>query len=296
MRPNIIAADIGGSHISSTLTNTDNWQRDANKAIATKVDTFGDKKAIIHGWIQNLRQTAYEANIRKNHQIAIALPGPFNYENGIFQTHPEGKMNSLVGENFSHLLIPHFGKDLKISFENDAACFGLGEACFGTGKQYQKIMGITIGTGIGSSFIVNKKIIKSHSNIPLGGELYAESYKNSIADDYFSTRWFVQQTAKDLALRVNGVKDLIEQVSEEYIHFLFKKFTVNLFQFLLPYAKDFDAEIIVLGGNITKAWRYFGDELSKLFEKEAIAISLSSLNEQAIMLGAAKVFADKNQS
>lgn len=289
----IIAADIGGSHISSTIINTKNWQIDPAKIIETKVDTFSDKQAIIQGWIQNLQQTAHEGNIRETYQIAIALPGPFDYQKGIFQAHPEGKMGALVGENFRDLLLSHFGKNLKITFENDAACFGLGEACFGVGKPYERIMGITLGTGIGSSFVRKQKIVKNHQNLPSGGELYAESYAQSMADDYFSTRWFVQQTYQDLGLKVSGVRELLVQAPESYSQDLFKKFATHFYQFLLPYAKNFETEVIVIGGNIAKAWQYFGEELTSLLKKENIIVQPSLLNERAIMLGAAKVFSSR---
>ena len=292
MTPKIIAADIGGSHISSTILNRNNWQIDSAKIIETKTNSFGQKEQIIKGWVNNLQQNARKEKIVNNHQIAIALPGPFDYKNGVFQAHPEGKMGSLVGENFRDLLVPYFGETLKISFENDAACFGLGTACFGAGWNQQRLIGITLGTGIGSSFIANQQIIKAGPSIPVGGELYRESYKGSIADDYFSTRWFVRAAAEDLGLKVSGVRVLTEQAPKAYLQDLFTRFANNLYQFLLPYASRFGATAIVIGGNITKAWRFFGVELTSLFEKDGIIIKPSILNEQAIMLGAAKVFID----
>ncbi len=292
MSPYIIAADIGGSHISSTTLHIKNWQIDPQKIIETKTNSFGEKTAIIKSWVSNLQQNLQPEKPNLLHQIAIALPGPFDYQKGIFQAHPEGKMNSLEGENFKELLLPYFGEDLKISFENDAACFGLGTACFGAGKGYQRIIGITLGTGIGSSFIANQKIIKVHPSIPFGGELYAAPFRKSIGDDHFSTRWFVRQAAKDLDLNLSGVRALIEKAPEAYVESIFKIFAHNLHQFLSPYAKAFGAEIIIIGGNIAKAWPYFGKELDQLFQQNAIAVKPSFLNEQAIMLGAAKVFVD----
>ena len=96
MNSYIITADIGGSHISSTIVDTRNWQIDAAKTVEAKVDAFSDKATIIHGWVNNLQQIAQVGGLTNNVQIAIAIPGPFDYKNGIFQAHPEGKMGSLV--------------------------------------------------------------------------------------------------------------------------------------------------------------------------------------------------------
>ena len=286
----IIAADIGGSHISSMLINQENWKVDDAKLTITKTNSFGAKSAIIEKWAENLTQTAQQIPVKANLQIAIALPGPFDYERGIFQLHPEGKMGSLVNQNFKDLIAPYFKQTPIFSFENDAACFGLGEACFGVSQPYERSIGITLGTGVGSSFIANQTIVKSNQAIPEGGELYAESYRDGIADDYFSTRWFVQQVEADLGTKFSGVRELTEQASGAYLRQIFKQFTHNLYEFLLPYAQAFDAEIIVVGGNIAKAWNFFGPMLNDLFQTQNIRVQPSILNEKAIMLGAAKVF------
>jgi len=293
MHSSIIAADIGGSHISSVPLHTKDWTIDQQAICQTKTNSFGDKKTILKNWIHNLEQSASQGNIQDKYQFAIAIPGPFDYENGLFQQHPEGKLGSLAGTSFKKILRPHFGQDLKISFENDAACFGLGEACFGLSKNHARSIGITLGTGIGSSFIADQTIFKQGNNLPLGGELYAEPFENSIADDYFSTRWFVQQAHKDTSLEISGVKELLQQADKQYLQQVFNQFARNFHQFLLPFAKNFRASTIIVGGNISKAWSYYGQTLTTLFAKHNISIQPSILNEQAIMLGAAKVFIQK---
>jgi len=294
MKPYIIAVDIGGSHISSMVINRQNWNIDSAKLTTTKTDCFGSQAEIIKQWATNIQKTAKQIPLESKLQIAIAMPGPFDYEKGVFQLHPEGKMSSLAKKKFEDVIAPFFKEMPVISFENDAACFGLGEACFGLSKNAQRSIGVTLGTGIGTSFIANQTIIKSNKALPEGGELYAEPYQNSIADDYFSTRWFVRQAKQDLDIQVNGVRELIEQAPSNYLPSLFDKFTHNLFRFLMPYAKEFEAETIVIGGNITKAWSYFGHLLNQKFQAQNMMVQPTVLNEKAIMLGAAKVFETKN--
>ena len=293
MNSYIITADIGGSHISSTIVDTRNWQIDAAKTVEAKVDAFSDKATIIHGWVNNLQQIAQVGELTKNLQIAIAIPGPFDYKNGVFQAHPEGKMGSLVGENFRNILLSSFGEEAKIVFENDAACFGLGAACFGRGESYEKVICVTLGTGIGSSFIAGQKIIRSGQAVPDGGEVYALPFLNGIADDHFSTRWFVGAIKQDLGMEVRGVRELVQTAPADYIQQIFTRFSTNFYQFLGPYARTFGAEAIIIGGNISKAWGHFSNQLTTLFEQDGIAVLQSQLNEQAIHFGAAKVFVDE---
>ena len=46
----------------------------------------------------------------------------------------------------------------QVYFENDAALAGLGEACYGAGRDYGIVSYLTISTGIGGARIVDKKI------------------------------------------------------------------------------------------------------------------------------------------
>lgn len=48
-----------------------------------------------------------------------------------------------------------------VYLENDTALAGLGEACFGAGKNYQNIAYLSFGTGVGGVRIINQKIDSS---------------------------------------------------------------------------------------------------------------------------------------
>ena len=49
---------------------------------------------------------------------------------------------------------------LPVVVANDADCFTLGEAVFGSGKDAETVLGITLGTGVGSGIVVNKRIFR----------------------------------------------------------------------------------------------------------------------------------------
>ncbi|MEM6698043.1 MAG: ROK family protein [Bacteroidota bacterium] len=281
----ILAADIGGSHISSTIIDVTKWQVTDDQILQSHIDGFADKEMILTTWCNNLAQNIRDKEVEK---ITIAMPGPFDYEKGIFEQHPEGKFGSLVGTNFKIAIQERLGRVVEVHFENDAAAFGIGESYFGQSKDVKRSIAITLGTGLGATFISNHQAIKTGEDIPEGGELYHQNFKDSIADDYFSTRWFVKQTKEKYDLEVAGVKELLESTNDETIAEIFQKFTQSLHEFLLPYAQNFQAEAIVIGGNIAKAWSHFGVQLNTLFHSNAIRVAPSILQEKAILLGAAK--------
>lgn len=281
----ILAADIGGSHISSTIIDTAEWLVENDQIKESHIDGFAEKEAILTAWCSNIKQSIQGKTVEK---IAIAMPGPFDYEKGIFEQHPEGKFGSLVETNFKIEIQKRLDQLLSIHFENDAAAFGIGESYFGQTKNVNRSIAITLGTGLGATFIDQHQAIKTGIHVPEGGELYHQNFRESIADDYFSTRWFVQQAKEKYGLKVAGVKELLKTNNSEIITKIFQEFTQSLYEFLLPYTQNFQAEAIVIGGNIAKAWSHFGISLNALFRSNQIQVAPSILQEKAILLGAAR--------
>ena len=132
--------------------------------------------------------------------------------------------------------------------------------------------------------------MKSGKGIPESGEIYLHPFNHSIADDYFTTRWFVRTAEEQLRIHAEGLLELMNKSSEDSLQPLFATFGQNLFQLLLPFAKEFNAEVIIIGGNIAHAWNRFSDYLIPAFEPYGIQVKKSVLGEKAVFLGAAKLF------
>jgi glucokinase len=47
---------------------------------------------------------------------------------------------------------------IPVFIENDASCFTLAESVFGSAKNYNPVVGLTIGTGLGGGIVINKNI------------------------------------------------------------------------------------------------------------------------------------------
>jgi glucokinase len=83
--------------------------------------------------------------------------------------------------------------------------------------------------------------------------------------------------------------------SDKIVMELFTEFGERLGLFLAPWLNKFGAEILVIGGNISYAYRLFGEVFVKRLRKEKCTseVVLSELKENAALLGSAYLFNDK---
>ena len=290
-----LGADIGGSHITCQLFDLNSNILLANSVVRFSVDRNGSKESILGKWVQAIRQTISTRNLDHFAGIGFAMPGPFDYKNGVawFDENVD-KFHSLYGvdikcELHQRLDLPN---DFPIRFLNDASSFAVGVANVEPVLKFNRIIALTIGTGFGSTFIKNGLPVAGVDGIPDDGFLYHIPFQNSIADDYFSTRWFLNKYKNIKGEEIQGVKELAELAKNDSdVKKLFKKFGTNLGNFLIPWIQKFNAECIVIGGNISKSYSLFIDEIEIQFNRAGIDIFVcqSVLDEDAALIGSAKL-------
>lgn len=153
-------------------------------------------------------------------------------------------------------LIDHFekGTGSKLSILNDADAAGVAEAHFGAGRNHKGLMIlITIGTGIGSGFIYNGKLIP---NIELG----SINWKESIVEKYVSNK---ARKDNELSWEVWGTE------------------LGNFFNHVL---KIYSPDLIVLGGGVSKHFTHYQPYFNLTRE---VAITTAEHLNGAGVLGAA---------
>ncbi|MCC5929025.1 MAG: ROK family protein [Cyclobacteriaceae bacterium] len=288
-----LGADIGGSHITCQLFNLDtNLPEGTRHRIA--VNSRASKDEILDEWVVAIRLAAQNLKLSMLSGIAFAMPGPFDYRNGIAWFEGVEKFENLYGVNVREEIRKRLRLPLKfpILFLNDATCFGIGEAWAGGASGYERIIAITMGTGFGTTFIKNKRPVAGTDGVPKDGFLYHIPFKDSITDDYFSTRWFLKVYFEKTGKNLQGVKELAEKATNEsIISEMFGDFGRNLGEFLVPWIKIFGADCLILGGNISKSFWLFSTEMEEEFKRSRVnpAIYLSRLEEEAALLGSAKL-------
>ena len=258
-----------------------------------KVDNSAKKEEILKGWKEAILQSAGQNKLNKLAGIGFAMPGPFDYRNGIalFDKNVK-KFGNLYGINIRHELQKSLNLPLEfpIRFLNDAACFAVGETWLGEASKYKRILALTLGTGFGATFIASKLPVSGKDGVPENGYLYDVPFQEGIADDYFSTRWFVQEYLKRSGQRISGVKELSGKFqTDETTQQMFAEFGTNLGKFLLPFVKNFNPDCVVLGGNISKSFSFFQKEIQAELLPLHTKILNSTLNESAALIGSAKL-------
>jgi glucokinase len=270
--------DIGGSHITAALIDCASYHVVAHTMIRKRIDSKGSATQIIGAWA-----AALQPLLNEQMPVGIAMPGPFDYEEGISLMQGQDKYDALYQLNVKSLL----SEELRIAktairLSNDASCFLKGEVAGGVLKGVQHAVGITLGTGLGTAVF--------HAPEARDANLWNSPFKETIAEDYISTRWC---TARYQALTGNLVKDVQELAlfvasGDRPAQQVFDEFGENLGLFLVDFIIAESAEGVVLGGNVAKAMPLFMPAVNRVLMEAGITIAVnqSVLGENAALVGA----------
>lgn len=293
-----IGTDIGGSHITCAAVDMTSGKVLKETIAERPVNNQAQAFEIISVWASCLEDVINYVSLEEVRGIGFAMPGPFDYVKGISYIRGVSKYENLYGFNIgdaikSKLEVP---ESFEVRFINDASAFAVGEAWAGKAASFRKSMCITLGTGLGSAFIDDKIPVVDGPDVPKIGCVYHLPYGESIADDYFSTRWFLKRYKEQTNKEIKGVKELSEMAGkDEVVMKLFLTFGNELAGFLSPWLKKFKAEVLVIGGNISYAYNLFGEIFEKRLKKEKWngKVAISELKEDAALLGSAYLFDDR---
>ena len=289
-----IGADIGGSHISTVLVEMESGRLVNESHFEQKVDNQASADDILNNWAIAIKKTMDYAKDGELTGIGFAMPGPFDYKTGVALLKNVAKYESLYGINVGDELKKLLGLPSSMPFRylNDALSFAVGECWQGKASAYKNVVAITLGTGFGSAFLTDGVPVIEGGRVPKMGYVYHIPYKSGIADDYFSTRWFIAEYASRTGVTCKGVKEIAERAGNEAeAKKMFEDFGTGIGNFLAPLLLDFEANCLVIGGNIIGAYPLFGPWFESALEKQNVDIEIviSELMESAAMAGSARL-------
>ncbi|HTJ14806.1 MAG TPA: ROK family protein [Dinghuibacter sp.] len=244
-----IGVDIGGSHVTAAWVNDSNRQVLEETLTRAPLDAAASPRAVIGAWAGAIRSTLERLPGQTPEAVGLAMPGPFDYSRGISLIEGLHKYDRLLGLNVRQALTDALG--LPVFFENDAFCFGLGEALIGKAAGHRRAIALTLGTGLGCAFIEDGRILRSGSGVPPGGFLYNMSFRDGIAEDYVSARG-LQAAYGPASPGVRALADLARK-GDPSAKAAFAAFGRALGEVLAPWVNSFQSEIVILGGSITHA-------------------------------------------
>lgn len=289
----LLCVDVGGTEIKSLLIDLE------TKSIVVEQKKFPSKSNL--NKIEILNHFSFVLNKMKKENnticaIAMAFPGPFDYENGISYMKGINKYDSLYGisiESGIKQLNNNWINSCKFIFLHDIASFALGCCQLNPVYNKEKIMYLCIGTGAGTSF-TNKGELDLSQNLPKNGWIYNEPFKDSIIDDYISVRGFNKLSLKYFGKIIDGynLQKLGEQKNKKAL-LLFEEFSRWLFEALYPFCEKYKPDRLILGGQIAKGFFLYSDDLSNYCKDFNIKIDCKYDTSEVICYGLLKKYLEE---
>jgi len=280
-----LTLDVGGSHVTAALVAL--TDRRVERQARRNVLHSAPQAAIVEAWTQAALDALGAFGGPLSHW-GVAVPSPFEHAAGCSRmTH---KFPALLGVPLRPLLetavqgTPLSG--LPVRFGNDADLFALGEWWAGAGRGSDRIIGLTLGTGLGSGFISGGQVVTNGRDVPPDGELWNVPFRGGLSEDFTCgaalTRAWASLTGETLS-----AYDLAQQAEtgDGVACAVFAAFGGDLAAVLQPWTERFAAERVVLGGNVSRAFALFVPALRGGLP--GCDVRLSEQFERAGLLGAA---------
>ena len=148
-----VGVDLGGTKIESVLLD-DCFDVLKRKRIPTPQNNYRQILNSIASLVLDISENVSDFS------LGICTPGAISKQTGLIKN---SNTQCLIGKPLKEDLENQIGK--KISMENDANCFAMAEATLGVAREYDVVLGIILGTGVGGGIVIDKKLHSGRTNI-----------------------------------------------------------------------------------------------------------------------------------
>jgi len=277
-----VTLDIGGSFIKAALLSS-GYEIVAGSFSNTPIDTSGPSKQIIDTIIAVIADKIRTAKtFGEVKAIGLCFPEFSDYSTGTIAMMKD-KFQKCRGIVLRDEIINglRLSPDFHIVFEEDSLAFMRGVVRQLKADDYSRIIGLTLGTGLGSAFMENGKIVRNAQGVPPDGELGCLPLKEGIIEDIISIKGILQIYRGISGKSKNNVKIIALQAQKGDAAAIqtFDEFGKTMGQILKIYIEDFRTECLILGGQITKSFELFAaplkSELSSVVSLQEIVPAAS---------------------
>jgi glucokinase len=290
-----IGMDVGGTHITSAVIDVTEMKVLKSSVNKESFDSNLPVNQVMDFWEKSIQLSLNNSGIENVDGITVCFPGPFDYKNGVSMIKGQAKYENFYGLNIGELIRERISlsDDYTVFFENDAVCFGKGEVYKDKNNLSKKVMAVTLGTGLGSSFIDKGVSISTGAEVPTDGEIWNLPFKNGIAEDYVSLRGLLSKYFNLSGIQLESGLELYDRAKEGDQKAL-KAFEImgeDLAEIIVPWLNIFAAEHFIIGGKIANSSSLFLSSFNKKIKQAGcqISIHVSYDNEDAALLGAASM-------
>jgi len=155
--------DIGGTKVAAGLVDHSGTIVAQTRTAMVATDAARGLAAVAVA-IEELRSRSGEDF--QPHAIGICAPGPLNPRTGVVINPPNlpGWHNFPLAEEIRKLY-----PAAQVKIDNDANAAALAEAKWGAGRSYRNVFYATIGTGIGTGFVIDGKVYHGRTGLATEG-------------------------------------------------------------------------------------------------------------------------------
>jgi glucokinase len=241
----VIGIDLGATNIRGAVVDNNT----IGNIISQRIKSDGSVEDVL-----NDIYTVVDALLKNNtaSAIGIGVPSVVDVAEGIVydvQYIPSWKevhLKKLMQERYN----------IPVYVNNDANCFAVGELHFGKGKGADSMVGVTLGTGLGTGIITNGKLYAGHNCG--AGEIGFFPYIDNILEYYCSGSFFSNVYGLD---GVQVFKDA--QAGDARALELYAELGNHVGNAIKMVMYAYDPELIILGGSVSHAFEYFKDTIHK---------------------------------
>lgn len=252
----VAVLEVGGSHVTSALVDPR-----VPHVLPGTVKRHGiDPGAPADTLVAAFATAMAEAGAPAECPWVVAMPGPFDYRLGTAWFTDVGKFDSLYGLDLGLRLRsaqPHARTTL--TFINDADAFAIGEWRQGAGAGADRCVGITLGSGVGSSFLDHGVPVLTGPIVPPEGRIHRLRIGHLGLEDVVSRRAILAgyRSAGDLSETSDlDARDVFERCRRGDVRaarVLYDAFEA-LGAALTPWLARFQATVLVVGGSMSGSW------------------------------------------
>lgn len=186
--------------------------------------------------------------------IGIGVPSVVDTARGI--VYNVANIPSWVEVHLKDILEERFG--IPVFINNDSNCFTLGESRFGAGKEYKDMVGVTLGTGVGSGIMIGGHLYEGRN--AGAGEIGCLAYRDKDFESYCSTPFFVSHNTSGAGLAARAEAGDAEAIA------LWEEFGGHIGELVKAILFTYDPEAIVFGGGIAAGHPHFEKAMRRTIE------------------------------
>lgn len=272
-KKDILGIDVGGTYLKYGLVTPTSKLLKFEQILTPKT-----KAGIINQLIKIIKSKENEIS-----KVGLGVPGPLDLKTGTILKTPNLPLSNTP---IIQLLKKKFSLPIKI--DNDANCFTLAESLVGEGKNYQTVVGLTLGTGVGGGIVINKKIFYGKGNAGELGHQFINYKKSEDLEELLGAR-----SSKLTAQDYQYLEKQVKQKNKKALHF-WNNLGLTLGYGCLNLIHILDPDIIILGGKQAQAFKLFYPAMIKIIKNYCLfsppKIVKSKLMDKAGILGATLLF------